>query len=62
MWRRKLLVAARPILQEYDAFKSGSKGLTSGSKQIPLGCGDLILRHGLAELVGEMLTESIVGG
>ena len=34
LWKRQLLVAVRPILQEYATFKSGAKGLTSGSERM----------------------------
>ena len=43
-------------------FKSGAKGLTGGSERIPAGWEDLILRRGLAALVGEMLDESTTVG
>ena len=47
---------ARPILQEYDAFKSVAKGLTGGSERIRVGCEDLSLRSGLATLANCRLT------
>ena len=41
-------------------FKSLAKCLTAGSEWIPVGQEDLILRRGLAALVGEMLAESAI--
>ena len=43
-------------------FKSGAKGLTSGSERIPVGFGKVRLRSGLAALVGWLVAEETIVG